>query len=54
VIQASWQSGSTGFFKVWFDGANQHSMLGTQGTRTWYVDQIAVGTAFADVNPSAW
>ena len=86
VIQASWQSNSTGFFKVWFDGTkvlerfniattiadpqnrpysfrvgmyanawhDQHGMVGTQGTRTWYMDQIAVGTTFADVNPGAW
>jgi hypothetical protein len=86
IIQANWQSGSTGYFKVWFDGTkvleqynlpttiadpqnrtysfrvgmyanawhDQHTMLGTQGTRTWYTDQVAVGTTYADVNPSGW
>jgi hypothetical protein len=86
VIQASWRSDSTGFFKVWFDGTkvlerynlattiadpqnrafsfrvgmyangwhDQHGMVGTQGTRTWYMDQIAIGTAYADVNPGSW
>jgi hypothetical protein len=86
VIQASWQSNTTGFFKVWFNGVkvleqynlpttiadsqnrrfqfrvglyanawyDQHTMLGTQGTRTIYVDQVGIGTTFADANPAAW
>lgn len=29
-------------------------MLGTQGTRQIWYDQIAVGTTFADVDPSQW
>jgi Polysaccharide lyase len=86
VIQANWQSDSTGYFKVWFDGTkvleqynlpttifdpqfrrysfrvgmyanawhDQHRMEGTQGTRSWFIDQVGIGTTFADANPSAW
>jgi hypothetical protein len=35
----------------WHD---QGRMVGSQGTRTLYYDQIGVGTAFADADPNAW
>ena len=86
VIQASWKSDSTGFLKLWFDGAkvleqyniattisdpanryfrmdvgiyanswhDEHRLLGTQGTRYIYFDQIGWGTAFADADPAQW
>jgi hypothetical protein len=39
------------YANAWYD---QRTMLGTQGTRTMYFDQIGIGTTFADVNPDAW
>jgi len=85
-IQANWQSNSSGYLKVWVDGAkrleqfglattisdpanrtfsfrvgmyanswhDQGRMVGTQGTRTLYYDQIGIGTAFGDADPNAW
>jgi Polysaccharide lyase len=35
----------------WHD---QGRMVGTQGTRTLYYDQIGIGTSFADADPNAW
>jgi hypothetical protein len=83
-IQASWQSGSTGYFKLWFDGTkvlerfniattvadgrpfefrvglyangwhDDGHMVGSQGTRQVWYDQIGIGTTFADADPNAW
>jgi polysaccharide lyase-like protein len=85
VIQANWQSNTSGYFKVWYDGSKklerfniattisdpanrtlqfrvgnyangwyQKAMVGTQGTRSIYFDQIGIGTTFADADPNAW
>ena len=35
----------------WHD---QGTMVGSQGTRSVYFDQIGVGTAFADADPNQW
>jgi len=35
----------------WHD---QGKMVGSQGTRTLYYDQIGIGTAFRDADPNAW
>ena len=84
VIQAKWASDTTGFYKLWFDGAkvlesfnikttvadsrffqmrvgiyangwhdNGH-MVGSQGTRSIWYDQIGAGTTFADADPDQW
>ncbi len=84
VIQASWKSDGTGFYKLWYDGTkvlekynlsttvaddrylqfrvglyangwhDSGTMLGTQGTRSIWFDEIAAGTAFADADPDQW
>lgn len=84
VIQASWQTDSTGVYKLWYDGAkvlekhginttveddrafnlrvglyangwhDDHGMKGSQGVRSVWVDEIGVGTKFADADPDQW
>jgi hypothetical protein len=39
------------YANAWHDDA---TMLGTQGTRYIYIDQVGIGGAFADANPDAW
>ncbi len=39
------------YANAWHD---QHTMLGTQGTRSLYIDQVGIGTAFANADPAAW
>jgi hypothetical protein len=39
------------YANAWHD---QGRMVGTQGTRTLYFDQIGIGTTFADADPNAW
>ena len=85
-IQALWESGSTGYLKLWFDGTkvtenyniattisdsenryfdmdtgiyanswhDDGYMLGSQGTRYAYFDEIGWGTTFADADPASW
>jgi hypothetical protein len=85
-MQAYWKSDSSGFFRVWYDGAkkverlgvpttiadsksraygyrvgiyangwhDQGKMVGSQGTRTIYFDQIGAGTTFAEADPNGW
>lgn len=84
VVQASWQSDTTGYYKLWFDGAkvlekynikttldddrefewhmglyanswhDQGRMVGTQGFRQVWYDNLAIGTTYADVDPTQW
>lgn len=84
VIQASWRSDNTGFYKLWFDGTkilehyniattlddprafqfrvglyanswhDDHRMVGSQGTRQVWYDQIGAGSTFADADPAQW
>ncbi|CBF90385.1 hypothetical protein AN0012.2 [Aspergillus nidulans FGSC A4] len=84
VLQVKWESDSTGFFKVWFDGEkvkevydikttiahdrqfhfrvglyanawhDQGRLEGSQGTRQVWYDEIGIGSAFADADPSQW
>lgn len=84
IIQASWQSSATGFYKVWFDGVkvlekynikttldddrefewhmglyangwhDDHHMVGSQGFRQVWYDNLAIGTTYADVDPTQW
>jgi hypothetical protein len=85
IIQASWKSDDTGFFKMWYDGVkvveeyniptmindgrqfsyrvglyangwhdDNHKNKGTQQTREIWYDEIAMGSAFADVDPAQW
>jgi hypothetical protein len=39
------------YANAWHD---DHTMLGSQGTRSLYIDQVGIGGAFADANPDAW
>jgi hypothetical protein len=39
------------YANAWHD---DHTMLGTQGTRSLFIDQVGIGGAFADANPDAW
>ncbi len=83
-LQVDWQSNSTGYFKVWYDGSkvlerydiattvaddrafqfrvglyanswhDDGHMVGNQGTRQVWYDQVGVGTTFADADPNGW
>ncbi|KAH7360823.1 polysaccharide lyase-domain-containing protein [Rhexocercosporidium sp. MPI-PUGE-AT-0058] len=84
LIQASWQSDETGYYKIWYDDAivvnrtkirttvtdgrpfqfrvglyanswtSPGKMLGTQGFRQVWFDEIATGTTYKDVDPDQW
>ncbi|KAG4441027.1 hypothetical protein IFR05_003482 [Cadophora sp. M221] len=84
LIQASWKSDLTGYYKIWFDDAivvnatgirttvaearyfqfrvglyaNSWTypkvMLGTQGFRQVWFDEIAIGTTYKDADPDQW
>ncbi|KAL4771203.1 polysaccharide lyase [Aspergillus nidulans var. acristatus] len=84
ILQVKWESDSTGFFKVWFDGKkvkevynikttiahdrqfqfrvglyanawhDQGHLEGSQGTRQVWYDEIGIGSAYADADPSQW
>ncbi|KAG0558699.1 hypothetical protein KC19_10G047600 [Ceratodon purpureus] len=84
VIQASWKSDNTGFYKLWFDGVkkleqyniattlddgryfqfrvglyangwhDENKMVGSQGTRQVWYDQVGAGSTFADADPDQW
>lgn len=86
VIQASWQSDATGFYKVWLNGTkkveeynvittyldaskkghfqfsvglyakswhDQGRLVGS-GDRQLWIDEVGIGSTFADADPDQW
>lgn len=84
VIQANWQSDTSGYYKLWLDGVkileefgilttmadsrefsfrvglyanawhDQNTITGSQTFRQVWVDEIGIGSTFADADPAQW
>ncbi|KAL2811850.1 polysaccharide lyase [Aspergillus granulosus] len=84
ILQMKWESDSSGYFKLWFDGVkvlesyniattiahdrafqfrvglyangwhDDGFLVGSQGTRQVWFDEVGMGTEFKDADPDQW